>query len=297
MNAREQGFLLLTSHLGNPVRKPLTMAQFRNLAQAVLGQETPKWDRELMAEDLLSMGYDPAMAKRIVDLLEEEELLAEYLQTGKRHGCQCVSRVNPQYPLRLRKRMGLDAPGCLWTKGDISLLTMPAVALVGSRELGIVNEAFAAEVGEQAAKQGYALVSGNAKGADTVAQESALYHGGCVISVVADALQAHSQRERVLYLAEGDYDTPFSAQRALSRNRIIHSLGAMTFVAQCTKGKGGSWDGSLKNLKHGYSPLFVLDDGSAGAEALLDMGAEPIKPERLQDLSAIKPYIQRLTDQ
>ena len=63
MNAREQGFLLLTSHLGNPVRKPLTMAQFRNLAQAVLGQETPKWDRVLMAEDLLAMGYDPAMAK------------------------------------------------------------------------------------------------------------------------------------------------------------------------------------------------------------------------------------------
>ena len=35
MNNKERGFLLLTGHLGNPERKPLTVAQFRNLANRV----------------------------------------------------------------------------------------------------------------------------------------------------------------------------------------------------------------------------------------------------------------------
>ena len=56
MNPRERGFLLLTSHLGNPERKPLTVAQFRNLAQRMAGASAPAQDRELTARDLVAMG-------------------------------------------------------------------------------------------------------------------------------------------------------------------------------------------------------------------------------------------------
>lgn len=296
MNGREMGFLLLTSSLGNPDRKPLTLAQLRTLNHRVRQAERIDQFRDVTPQDLLQLGYDAANARRIVDLLEQEEQLRWYVAEGKRHGCVPVTRVSEAYPAHLRSRMGTDAPGCLWAKGDLSLLDLPAVSLVGSRELRPLNEAFAAEAGRQAALQGYVLVSGNAKGADSVAQDSALSHGGKVISVVADQLQAQPEQENVLYLSEMDFDAYFSAARALSRNRTIHALGGLTLVAQCTLGKGGSWDGSVKNLKYGYSPLFVLDDGSEGAEALIQMGADPVLGSQLENLSKLKPFIKSLID-
>ena len=285
MNPREQGYLLLTSTLGDPRRKVLTTAQLRNLAQRA-SRLTPQ-SRELSYEDLIAIGCEPALAQRILALLEDTQLLDDYLRQAANYGCTPITRVSEHYPLRLRKRMGLDSPGCLWAKGDLSLLEQPAISLVGSREPGLLNAVFAAEAGEQAAHQGFVLVSGNAKGADRTAQESALRHGGKVISVVADDLRRCPAQKDVLYLSEEAFDQGFSARRALSRNRVIHSLGQVTLVAQCTKGQGGTWDGSLRNLQNRYSPLYVLDDGSQGAEALLSLGASPINGIQLSDLSIL----------
>ena len=110
-----------------------------------------------------------------------------------------ITRVSDGYPLLLRKRLGLDSPGSLWIKGDASLLSQPAVSLVGSRDLNEPNREFAREVGRQAALQGYVLISGNARGADRTAQESCLNAGGRVISVVADELNKHPERENLIY--------------------------------------------------------------------------------------------------
>ena len=52
------GFLLLTSHLGNPERKPLTGPQLRTLTQRIRLLGLPGEDRELTEADLLLLGYD-----------------------------------------------------------------------------------------------------------------------------------------------------------------------------------------------------------------------------------------------
>ena len=172
MKQTERGFLLLTSHLGDPERKCLTVAQFRMLAQRVRGAEHSRELRELVPEDLKKLGYGAEMAERIVGLLEEEWRLDAYLSRANLAGCRVVTRVSETYPQALRVRLGLDAPGCLWFKGDLSLLEMPLIGLVGSRELLPENRGFAREAGLQAAKQGFTLVSGN--GADKTAQEACL---------------------------------------------------------------------------------------------------------------------------
>lgn len=275
MTGAERGFLLLTSRLGNPERKPLTVAQLRTLEQRVRGSTFPVQERELEQADLLRLGYSEEMARRILALLSEEELLDYYLQKARREDCAPLTRKTPGYPRRVH-RLDPDAPGCLWYKGDPALLERPAVALVGSRELAPANREFAREAGRQAALQGYVLVSGNARGADQEAQAAALAAGGWVISVVADNLSAHSRRERVLLLSEDGYDLPFSPIRALSRNRVIHALGQCTLVAQSSLGTGGTWDGSVRNLKHRWSPLCCFSDGSEAAEQLCGMGAVPV---------------------
>ena len=159
------------------------------------------------------------------------------------------------------------------------------------------NEAFAREVGRQAALQGYTLVSGNAVGADMTAQQACLEAGGTVISVVATELEWHRQQERVLYLAEDGYDQPVSAQRALSRNRVIHSLGEKTFAAQSTLEKGGTWDGCVRNLRFGWSPVFCFDDGSEAMNRLEQMGATLIGFEHLRDLAILEPENMNLFEQ
>lgn len=289
MTAGEQGFLLLTGCLGDPERKPLTIPQFRLLTQRMRAMEKPEEERELTRADLLGIGYDRPFADRILSLLSQTEQLQRYLESGIRKDCFPITRVSAGYPYRLRERLGLDAPGVLWAKGDVTLLEQPAVALVGSRDLLEENRNFARLLGAEAAKQGYALISGDARGADRTAQDSCLEHGGKVISVVADQLEKHPLQRGVLYLSEEGFDLAFSAQRALQRNRIIHSLGCKTFVAQCTLGKGGTWDGTRKNLLSGWSPVFCFADGSCSSVELQQLGAVLVDGGMLRNIALLQP--------
>ena len=287
MNALERGFLLLTSHLGNPERKPLTSHQLRVLADRMQHAQRPVQDGDVTENDLVALGYSRDMARQIVALLSQEEELDHYLNRGKAAGCVPITRVNPRYPLILRHRLGLDSPGCLWAKGDVSILDTPAVSLVGSREIRAENAAFAEAAGRCAARQGLALVSGNARGADRIGQKAALLAGGTVISIVADELSRQPVREGVLFVSEEDFDAPFSAQRALSRNRCIHALGRVAFVAQADLGKGGTWDGTVKNLRHNWSPVACFRDGSEASLQLEQMGAFLVTEGDLSDLNGL----------
>lgn len=287
MRGPEQGFLLLTSQLGDPDRKPLTVPQFRELAKRALAAEREVSSRDLAVEDLIALGYDPVMAQRIFGLLSGANQLREYLRRAADCDCHPITRLSDTYPLLVRKRLGLDSPGVLWAKSNIALLNRPAVAVVGSRELKEQNRKFAEEAGRQIAKQGYILVSGNAKGADRAAQEACLEAGGQVISIVADSLQGKPLTKNTLYLSLDDFDKEFSAQRALHRNHVIHSMAALTLVAQCTWGKGGTWDGTLRNLKNGWNPVCCFDDGSDAGAELQNRGAQLITREHLRDLAVL----------
>lgn len=287
MTGPEQGFLLLTSTLGDPDRKPLTVAQFRTLAKRVQTEEREVSARDLTAEDLLGLGYDASMAERIFSLVSGSSQLREYLHRAQKCDCCPITRLNPLYPLPVRRRLGLDSPGVLWAKGDVTLLNRPAVAVIGSRDLQEENRKFAEEAGREIVKQGYILVSGNAKGADRTAQESCLEAGGSVISVVADSLQKQPLRERTLYLSLDDFDQAFSAQRALHRNHVIHTMAELTIAAQCTLGKGGTWEGILANLKNGWNPVCIFDDGSEAVTELQNRGVQLIVSEDLKHLAGL----------
>ena len=297
MTAREQGFLLLTGYLGDPERKPLTVAQFRDLTKRMRMMERPAQGRELCPEDLISIGCSRAFAERVLGLLSQTEQLQWYLSKGKRRDCVPITRVTPGYPDAVRKCLGLTAPGVLWAKGELCLLDTPMISLVGSRDLREENYKFAREAGKQAALQGYTLVSGNARGADRTAQESCLENGGSVICVVADELEKQCVRKNVLYLSENGFDLPFSSQRALQRNRVIHSLGCKTLVAQCTLRKGGTWDGTVQNLRQSWSPVFCFRDGSPAAAELAQLGAAQIDTDALVRIDDLQSVFMNFIDQ
>ena len=287
MNQRERGFLLLTSHLGDSERRVLTVAQLRTLAMRMRDMEMPTEEQELTQSALNRLGCDRELSARILSLLEQEDLLDAYLAKAAKQNCVPITRVSAHYPLILRQRLGLDSPGCLWARGDVEILNTPAISLVGCRELSEPNREFAEAVGYQAAEQGLTLVSGNARGADRAAQEACLKAGGRVVSIVADSLNRVPPRN-MLYLSEDGFDEEFSAQRALSRNRCIHALGRLVFVAQCDLHKGGTWSGAVKNLRFGWSPVACFRDGSESMAQLEQMGAYQIGIEDLRDFTCLQ---------
>lgn len=288
MTAGEEGFLLLSSKLGNPERKPLTIPQLRELGHRVQQMERPGGDRELTVSDLRRLGYGENQAVHIVDLLQDRPILSWYMQTGKKQGCEPITRISSAFPQQLRENLGMECPGSLWMKGNADLLKTPCVALVGSRELRKENRLFAETVGREAARQGYTLVSGNAKGADRAAQDACLAAGGNVISFIADCLMDKSYDAHILYISEEGFDEPFTPWRALSRNHLIHSMGRFTFVAQSNLETGGSWDGTVYNLRKGCSPVFCFRDGSDAMNALADRGAALISQSELQNFETLQ---------
>ncbi len=289
MTAAERGFLLLCAELGDG-RKPLTPAQLRTLRARVLergaGDDDP--ERPLTAGDLRALGYDTEFSARICGLLEREKDLAAYLSIAAERGIRPLTRISPAYPARLR-RLGDEAPAILFCRGNAALLERPAVALVGSRELTEAGTRFARRAGTLAAGEGYTLVSGNARGADRTAQDACLEVGGTVIAVLPAELDACApENDRILYLCLTGWHLPMAAYRALERNRIIHALGEKTLVAQSHL-SGGTWSGSEENLRRGWSPLFVHDDGSEGCSALIDRGAAPVRLEAFRSIRALEP--------
>lgn len=273
MTPQEEAFLLLTADFSDPFRRCLTAQQLARLGTVFTPGKGLPADKRLEFNDLLALGCPAELAKQAFSLLSDRRAMDAYLPRGARKGCFPLPRVNRFYPRQFLQNLGSDAPLNLWYKGDLTLLRRPAVALVGNRDLSRDSMVFAEKVGALAARQGYVLISGNARGADTVAQESCLAAGGWVISIVADTLLDKPPRPNMLHISEEGYDRSFSAQRALSRNRLIHALAGCTFVAQCEQTRGGTWSGTVRNLRNRWSPVICHYDGSEGAKALYRQGA------------------------
>lgn len=291
MNIREWGIALLCCYIPGETLTPLTMAQLRTLGQRVRAAGMPPEPvSELQERHLEQMGYQPEEANRICALLDREALLERYLDGARERGITLLTRLSPEYPERLHRLLGVNAPPLLFAAGNLELLSRPAISLVGSRVLEEPGRRFAQRVGTLAAGEGYVLVSGNAAGADQTGQDACLRSGGSIIAFVADELSRHVPRDQAhqLMLSASGYDLPFTAARALHRNHLIHALGEKTFVAQCTPNQGGTWSGTTENLRRGWSEVYVCDDGSAAMQALYDRGATVLREEDMQSLAALQ---------
>ena len=74
---------------------------------------------------------------------------------------------------------------------------------------------------------------------------------------------------------------------------MIHALGLLTIVSQCSLRSGGTWSGTTQNLKNNWSICVCFRDGSEASLALQDLGAYLIDMEDLSRLTEIQnPQLQ-----
>lgn len=253
-------------------------------------------EEALTEGELLRLGAGSEEAKRILARLDQREALERHLSVLDRLGITVLTRLSPEYPRRLRQVLGQNAPMLLYCAGNLSLFGTRCMALVGSRQLRQPGRDFAAAAGRAMADQGFTYVSGGAVGADTAGFAGAVAGQGNAILFLADSLEERMgtlRRElaagQLLLVSEYGYDHPFSAGRAMSRNRLIHAMGEKVFIAQSDYGGGGTWSGVMENLKAGWSPCYICNSEpeDPGTVGLTERGCVPVDArdlKRLEDL-------------
>ena len=141
-----------------------------------------------------------------------------------------------------------DPPLSLFVRGSVDALSLPALAVVGSRnptQGGIANaRSFAGHL----AGLGYTIVSGLAEGIDAAAHESALDVGGVTIAVMGNGIdRVYPARNRALahriaaagaVVTEYPPGTPPRRQHFPERNRIITGLCHGTLVVEAARQSG-----------------------------------------------------------
>ncbi len=281
--------LLLAGRLGEKSLdcEPLSLNAYNSLVSWLV--ENDKRPADVL--DLDDVG-DAAMAagvekRRFQKLLGRGVQLGFAVEEWNRSGIWIICRSDDDYPSRYRNGLKKSAPAILYGVGDKSLLEGGGLAIVGSRNVDSVGEAFARDVAAWCARGRHPVVSGGARGVDKTAMDGALDAGGTVIGVLADSLLKTSvSREareaiaenRLLLISHCHPKAPFNVGTAMGRNKLIYAMADAGLVVSSEYRKGGTWAGAEEELKRkSPRPVFVrVGPGSpVGNARLEDLGAIP----------------------
>jgi DNA processing protein len=186
-----------------------------------------------------------------------------------------------------------DAPPALSVLGDIAVLRLPAVAMVGSRNASANGMILAGRIAEQLATTAV-VVSGLARGIDTAAHQGALRtgtqqgapHTGTTVACVAGGLDKPYPPENIglqrriaeagAVVAEAPLGTAPQSRHFPRRNRVIAGLSLGVVVVEAAL-RSGSLITARLGLEAGREIFAVpgspLDPRCAGTNALLRDGA------------------------
>lgn len=252
--------------------------------------------------DLLDLPQD--RAADLVALLARAGQMSLELERLQARGIWIVSGEDPEYPESLTRRLGDQAPPVLFGAGDVSMLADKGVGIVGSRDADASSLEFTQRVAAWAVEGGLAVVSGAARGVDSVAMRAAFDAGGTVIGAVADNLEerirdletrrAVADGQAVLLSPYGPA-TPFSVGAAMGRNKLVYCLSDAVVVVAATEGSGGTWAGAEEALKARWVPVLMrgADFPTPADRALAHMGAGQISDEDLGTTTASE-FLKRL---
>ena len=228
-------------------------------------------DLEVDAFELRERVNRPFTADQLVHILERTE----------HFGASIITPGHPHWPAGLND-LGDAAPTCLWVRGDNSLFSLPAIAIVGARACTGYGEHVTIDITTDLTKSGWTIVSGAAYGIDGLAHRAALAGTGRTIAVLAGGVDRFypsghdALLQRIVESGAVVSEIPIGAAptkwRFLQRNRIIAAIAEKTVVIEA-----GHRSGSLNTAGHalaigrptGAVPGPVNSATSAGCHRLI----------------------------
>lgn len=302
ISEQSQAVLLLTAYFSKAVKgdpRPLSPTEWGRFALWLKEHDT--LPEALVRNDpgsFLSGWSDKTITlDRVRFLLNRGSALALALEKWQRAGLWILTRSDAEYPGRLKQLLKTDSPPVLFGCGNRNLLNKGGIAVIGSRDATEADLKFAATLGNDAAAQGYSIVSGGARGIDEASMLGALAHEGTAIGVMADSLlrAATSAKYRKALMANNlvlispfNPEAGFDVGNAMSRNKYIYCLADASVVVSSAKNKGGTWSGAIENLRQKWVPLWVKSssESSTGNAELVSMGGSWLPGEGI-DLAAL----------
>jgi len=207
------------------------------------------------------------------------------------------------YPAQLKEIA--DPPPVLFVRGNISLLSLPQIAIVGSRNPSSIGEETAFNFAKSLSHHGFAITSGLALGIDAASHRGALNAKGYTIAVAGTGLdRVYPARHKDLateivnsgvMISEFPPGTTAKANHFPRRNRIISGLCLGLLVVEAAKQSGSLITARMaleQNREVFAIPGSIHNPLARGCNALIREGAKLV--ETTQDiLEELNQYYQQ----
>jgi len=227
--------------------------------------------------DLFSEGVLPSHISASLDIKDKvafKQILPKVEAfLAKLAGFSVCLNGDYQYPERLRDaRHPVDL---FYYKGDLSLLNIPGISIVGARSAGPEGIARASRLARELAAENYAIISGLAQGIDNAGLESAISSGGKVIGVIGTPINQYypkpSENNQLQDRISGNHllisqvpffryqHEPFQARRHYfpRRNATMSAISRATVIVEASE-KSGTLTQARAALQQ-ERPLFILN--------------------------------------
>lgn len=194
--------------------------------------------------DLIEVeGISQTLAKRIVNENINKKFLAEsehQINLLEKHQANILTFWDDEYPYYLRKIY--DPPVYLFIKGNIIEQDENAIAIVGTRHPTYYGRKITEQITSELIEQGITIVSGLARGIDTIAHNISINKKGRTIAVLGSGLDyIYPAENKKLFQSIPDngcivteylFGTKPDAMNFPRRNRIISGLSLGTVIIE-----------------------------------------------------------------
>jgi DNA processing protein len=236
--------------------------------------------------ELKAAGLDSRLLQSIVTRRPKIDLDAE-MERLEQYKVTVLIQDDPTFPQRLKEIY--DAPPVLYIQGRLAPEDEWALAVVGTRRATMYGREVTQRLVTDLVRNNFTIVSGLARGIDSIAHRAALEAGGRTIAVFACGLDtiypAENQRLAQEIAEHGalvsDYPLGIKpkAENFPQRNRIMSGLSLGVLVTESME-QGGAMitaNLALQQDREAFAvPGSVLSPTSRGPNGLIRSGAKPV---------------------
>jgi DNA processing protein len=236
---------------------------------------------------LKQAGLDSRSADALVTLRPRISVDDE-MERLERHGVDALICEGPAYPSRLKEIY--DYPPVLYVRGKLPADDEPCLAIVGTRRPTVYGRQVTEEIVADLARSSITIISGLARGIDSVAHRTALDAGGKTVAVFGSGLDivypgenaklAQAIVEHGALVSEYPLGVKPKAENFPLRNRIMSGLSLGVLVVEAGERSGAlitAQQAMEQNREVFAVPGSILSPASQGTNRLIQEGAKLVR--------------------
>jgi len=236
------------------------------------------------AQELVRAGLDSTTVRSVISWRPRVDPDAE-TEKMARYGVQALTFLDPHYPSRLKETH--DYPPVLYVRGSFLPEDAWCLAVVGTRRASAYGKQVTEEIVADLAASGITIVSGLAKGIDSIAHRTALEAGGRSIAVFACGLDCVYPAENVGLARRMEHQGALISEHPLGirpkpeyfprRNRIMSGMSLGVLVVEAGESSGALITANLaleQNREVLAVPGSILSPSNRGTNRLIQEGAK-----------------------